>query len=51
MITNWIRKVSKDLHYKFINSWFWFHVYYKHTKEHKKDIAATIKSNESKKKM
>jgi len=42
MIINWIIKVSKDLHYKFINSWFWFHIYYKHTKEHKKNIAATI---------
>jgi hypothetical protein len=31
-----------SLRNRFVNSWVWFHIYYKHTKEHKQNIADTI---------
>lgn len=34
-------KWLSNLHIKIVNSNFWFHIYYKHTKKHKKDLADT----------
>jgi hypothetical protein len=33
-----MKDLYKDLYYKFLNSHFWFHIYYKHTSQHKNDI-------------
>jgi len=31
----------EKLHIKIVNSWIWFHLYYKHTKQHKNDLDRT----------
>ena len=28
----------KKLHIKIVNSWLWYHLYYKHTKRHKLEL-------------
>lgn len=34
-------KIFEKYYIKLINSNFWYHVYYKHTKQHKKDLQDT----------